>query len=147
MAATSWELYNRAKKKIGNGTISLAGAFKIQLHNSASNASALTISKAASVSNEISATGTYVAGGKAMTTVAWTVGASAKQYKFDTDDVIWTASGAAMNNIKFGVIRNSTSAANGHVLCKSKLTTAQFTLATNNILTIQMNASGIFTMA
>ena len=48
MAATAWTLYNKAKKKIGNGTIQLGVQnFKVQLHTSASNASTATLSTAA----------------------------------------------------------------------------------------------------
>ena len=43
MAATAWQLYNSAKKYIGNGTITLgAGVFKMVLAQTASNASTFT---------------------------------------------------------------------------------------------------------
>ena len=39
MAATQWQLYNSAKKYIGNGTITLgAGVFKMVLAETSSNA-------------------------------------------------------------------------------------------------------------
>jgi hypothetical protein len=143
MAATAWLLYNEAKKYIGNGTIVLGTtALKCKLTTSASNASTFTLSTLASVTSEISATGGYVANGKALTTLAWTVGASAKQYKFDADDLVYTASGAALTNVKFAVIGVS----GGKALCWSRLSTSQFTVTSGNTLTIQMNASGIFTL-
>ena len=44
MAATAWQLYNKAKQYIGNGTITLgAGVFKMLLATSASNASTFTL--------------------------------------------------------------------------------------------------------
>lgn len=148
MAATAWALYNKAKKKIGNGTIALdAGIYRLALHNSASNASVATLSLWTSVNNEISATGGYVR--KSITNRIWTTGSSAAQYKFDGDDVIFTASGAALggvNGIKYGVIATSTSAGGGHALCWSKLSTAAFSVSSGNTLTVQMNASGIFTL-
>ena len=53
MAATAWQLYNSAKKYIGNGTITLgAGVFKMVLAQTASNASTFTLSTYASVTNE-----------------------------------------------------------------------------------------------
>ena len=65
MAASAWQLYNSAKKYIGNGTITLgAGVFKMLLARSASNTSTFTLSTYASITNEISATGGYVTGGK-----------------------------------------------------------------------------------
>jgi hypothetical protein len=143
MAATAWSIYNLAKKYIGNGTIQLGvNVFKVQLHTSASNASTFTISTAASVSSEVSNGNGYTTGGKSLTSVVWTVGASAKQYKFDSADPVWTATGGNIANIKFAVIKNSA----GKLVCWSRLTTSQFTLTTNNTLTLTMNASGIFTL-
>jgi len=143
MAATAWLLYNKAKKNIGNGTLVLGTtAFKLKLTTSASNASTFTLSTFASVSNEISARGGYVANGKALASMIWTVGASAKQHKFSSADVVFTASGSSLINVKFAVIGFS----GGKCLCWSKLSTAQFTITSPNTLTIAMNASGIFTM-
>lgn len=143
MPASAWVLYNEAKKYIGNGTIVLGtSAMKLKLCTSASNASTLTLSTFASINNEISARGGYVAGGRALATLAWTVGASAKQYKFDADDLVFTASGSSLINVKYAVIGMSGSKA----LCWSKLSTSQFTVTSPNTLTIQMNSAGIFTM-
>lgn len=143
MAASAWSIYNLAKKYIGNGTLVLGTtAFKLKLTKSASNASTFTLSTFASVNNEISARGGYAANGRALASMIWTVGASAKQYKFNSADVVFTASGSALNNIKYAVIGVS----GGKALCWSKLTTSQFTVASPNTLTIQMNASGIFTV-
>ena len=144
MAATAWSLYNKAKMYIGNGTIQLATtAVKMKLTTSASNASTFTLSTFASITNEISARGGYVAGGRALASLIWTTGASAKQMKFNSADLVFTASGSALNNVKFAVIGVS----GGKALCWSKLSTSQFTITSPNTLTIQMNASGIFTMA
>lgn len=143
MAATAWSIYNLAKKYLGNGTIQLGvNVLKVQLHTSASNASTFTLSTAASVSNEVSNGNGYTTGGKSLTSVVWTVGASAKQYKLDSADPVWTATGGNIANIKFAVIKNSA----GKAICWSRLTTSQFTLTTNNTLTLTMNASGIFTL-
>lgn len=146
MAATAWTLYDKAKKKIGNGTIKLGvDTFKVQLHQSTSNASTSTLSLATSVTNEVANGNGYTTGGQALASVTWTVGASAAQYAFDAADPIWTATGGAINNIKFAVIRNS-AGGSAQALCWSRLTTLQFNLTQNNTLTIQMNASGIFTL-
>lgn len=143
MAATAWTLYNRAKYFIGNGTLQLGTTtFKLKLCTSASNAETLTVSTFAGVTQEISIRGGYVANGKALTTMVWNTGASAKQYKFDADDVVFTASGSSLINVKYAVIGVS----NGKVLCYSKLSTSAFTITSPNTLTIQMNSAGIFTM-
>jgi hypothetical protein len=51
MAASAWQLYNSAKKYIGNGVITLgAGTFKMALARSASNTSAFTLDAFGSLS-------------------------------------------------------------------------------------------------
>jgi hypothetical protein len=144
MAASAWQIYNKSKKYIGNGTIVLGTtALKMKLTTSASNASTFTLSTFASITNEISARGGYVAGGRALGGLAWTVGASAKSYKFDSTDLVFTASGSALNNVKFAVIGTS----GAKCLCWSKLSTAQFTVTNGNTLTVQMNSLGVFTLS
>ena len=151
MAASAWQLYNKAKQSIGNGTITLgAGVFKMVLATSASNASTFTLSTYASVTNEISATGGYVTGGKDLVpaTALWTVGASAKQYKFtmSTVGLAFTASGASLTNIKYAILRNSTGATAGRLLCFCQLSSSQFTVTSPNTLTVLPAATGIFTL-
>ena len=151
MAASAWQLYNEAKKYIGNGTITLgAGVFKMVLARSASNASTFTLSAYSELTNEISATGGYTTGGKNLVpaTAQWTVGASAKQYKFtySTIGLTFTASGASLTNVKFAVIRNSTGAGAGRLLCWCQLSSSQFTVTSPNTLTILPAATGVFTL-
>lgn len=143
MAASAFSIYNLAKKYIGSGTIVLGTtALKAKLTTSASNASTFTLSTFASITNEISARGGYVAGGRALASLLWTVGRSAKEYKFNAADLVFTASGSSLVNVKFFVIGVS----GGKALCWSKLSTAQFTVTSPNTLTVQFNAIGIFTM-
>jgi hypothetical protein len=151
MAASAWQLYNQAKKYIGNGTITLgAGVFKMVLARSTSNASTFTISTYASLTNEISATGGYTTGGKNLVpaTGIWTVGASAKQQKFtySTIGLTFTASGAPLTDVKYAVIRNSTGAGAGKLLCFCQLSSSQFTVTSPNTLTILPAATGVFTL-
>jgi hypothetical protein len=148
MAAQAWKVYNLAKKKIGNSSLSLASTvYRITLHTSASNAATLTLGTYASVTGEVTSGNGYSSSGKALTSERWTVGASAKQYMFDVGDVIWTATGGAINNIKFAVIWLSGASAGGrHLLCNASLTSTQFNLSTNNTLTIQMASTGVLTL-
>jgi hypothetical protein len=155
MAAGTWKIYAKAKKLIGAGTITLgAGVFKMSLHRTSASAAILVLSTRstfASIPAEISATGGYATGGRNLVpaTAQWTVGASAKQYKFTytTAGLVFTASGAALNNIRYGLIRNSTGAGAGKVLCFCTLSTAAFTIASGNTLTISPAATGVFTLA
>jgi len=151
MAATAWQLYNSAKKYIGNGTITLgAGVFKMVLAQTASNASTFTLSTYASVTNEVAAAGGYVTGGRDLVpaTAQWTVGASAKQQKFTMSAVglAFTASGASLVNIRYAILRNSTGAAAGKLLCFCQLSSSQFTVTSPNTLTVLPAATGIFTL-
>jgi|TARA_R110000764_G_scaffold68094_1_gene141423 hypothetical protein len=151
MAATAWQLYNEAKKYIGNGTITLgAGVFKMVLAQSASNASTLTFSIYTQINNEVANAGGYITGGRNLVpaTSQWTVGASAKQMKFTqtTAGLTFTASGANLVNIKYAIIRNSVSGSDGKLLCFCRLSSSQFTVTTPNTLTIIPAATGIFTL-
>jgi len=147
MAASAWQLYNSGKRYIGNGTIELGvGNFKMALLTSASNTSTFTLSTFASLTSEISATGGYVTGGKALNpaTGQWTTGASAKQMKFtySTIGVTFTASGAPLTNVKYAVIYQS----GGKLLCFCQLSSTQFTVASPNTLTVLPAATGVFTL-
>jgi len=148
MAAGAWTVYNKAKKKIGNGTLKLdATVYRITLHTSAMR-TALTLSTYASLSGEVAEANGYSSSGKALANEVWTAGASAGQYKFDADDQFWSANGGAISNIKYAAIWLSAASAGGrHVLCRSLLSSAQFSISSGNRMTIQMNASGILTLA
>lgn len=155
MAAGTWKIYAKAKKLIGAGTITLgAGVFKMVLLRTSASATILVLSTRstfASIAGEISATGGYVAGGRNLppATAKWTVGASAKQYKFTytTIGLVFTANGGPLTNVRYALIRNSTGAGAGKVLCFCTLSTAAFTIATGNTLTISPAATGVFTLA
>jgi hypothetical protein len=149
MAAGAWTVYNLGKKKIGNTSINLAGTvFRMSLHTSASNANTATLGVYNSVTSEVTEANGYSSSGKAMTGEVWTVGASAGSYKFDADDIFWSANAGTIPNIKFAVIWLSAAAsASRHLLCRSQLSTSQFTISSGNRLTIAMNASGILTLA
>jgi hypothetical protein len=148
MAAQAWKFYNLAKKKIGNGTISLASTvMRISLVTSASNFATRTIGTFASLTNEIADGNGYSTSGKSLTGEVWTVGASAQQYKWDADDVVWTGTGGAIANIKGAVIWLSGASAGGrHLVAFASLTSNQFTLASGNTLTVQFNSAGIATL-
>jgi hypothetical protein len=147
MAAGAWTVYNEAKKYIGAATLNLTTAKRITLHTSASNANTATLSIFSELTSEVTSGTGYSSSGKALANVAWTQGASAGAYKFDADDPVWTATGGSIANIKFAVISNTSGGATGKLLCRSQLTSAQFTLASGNTLTLQMNASGIIVLS
>lgn len=158
MAAGTWKIYAKAKSYLSGAaspTITLgAGVFKMSLHRASASAAILVLSTRstfASIPGEISALGGYVAGGRNLVpaTGQWVVGASAKQYKFtySTIGLVYTASGASLKNIKYALIRNSTGAGAGKVLCFCTLSTAAFSITSPNTLTILPPATGVFTLA
>ena len=151
MAASAWQLYNSAKSHIGNGTITLgAGVFKMVLAKAASNASTFTLSVYGSLTNEVAAAGGYITGGRNLVpaTAQWVQGASAKQQKFTMSSIglAFTASGASIVDIKYAIIRNSTGTTAGKLLCWCQLSSANFTVASPNTLTVLPATTGIFTL-
>jgi hypothetical protein len=153
MAAGAWKCFNRAKKFIGNGTLSLsATTFRMCLATSASNlktsGSGKPLINRTSLTGQVTSTLGCPVLGKALTGELWTTGASAKQIKFDTDDLIFTATTSAIANIKYAVIfLTGASAGAQKLLCYSTLTTSQITsLAIGNTLTVQMASGGVLTL-
>lgn len=156
MAAGAWKIFTRAKRNLCTTStgIHLDGVFKMALCRASASAALLGysntgISAWSQVPGEISARGGYAAAGRSIPAIKWTVGASTKQMKFSftTAGLVFTASGSALNNIKYAVIRNSVSAAGGKLLCFCTLSTAAFTITSPNTLTILPAATGVFTLA
>lgn len=163
-AAGAWKIYTRAKRIIGTGGNAMTangitlgvGVFKLTLHRPSASANILRvtnggISTFASVLGECSARGRYVAGGLALAPVTgrWTVGQSTKAMKFTYTTAGWvvTASGSTISNIKYAVIRTSSGAGAGKVVCFCTLTATAFNLTSPNTLTIIPDANGVFALA
>jgi hypothetical protein len=146
VAASAWTVFPRAIKAIGAGSISLSAAeFRLSLHKTSASAALLTdISVASQVGFEISATGGYAAGGKSLASPLWTVGTSAGAYKWDATDLVFTASGASLNNVRYAVIKTSVTPASGLLVAFCALSTAAFTVNNGNTATVQINSLGIF---
>ena len=147
MAATAWQIYNKAKLNLGNGTIKLGvDNFKMFLTRTTSNVSTLTLSTFAEITGEISATGGYTSGGRALVPAVgqWVVGSAANKYKFtiSTVGLAFTASGASLTNIRNAGIQNAA----GKLLCYCQLSSSQFTVASPNTLTVLPAGAGIFTL-
>jgi len=146
MATSAFRVYNSAKKYLLTGGIDLdTSVIMATLIGNGGNASDYTLSVIGSVSGSASGGG-FAA--KSLTGVTVGSGASAKVIKFDASDLVWTASGSAIDSIKHLVLYVSGLSAGAHKLLGwVLLTSTAFTLSTNNTLTIQWNASGIFTLS
>lgn len=147
MAATAWSFYNSFREYLGNGQFDLDGTgtgFYMALHTSAAsaNVNTKTLSTQASLGNEVSNGNGYATGGASVTARTWASVATDK-YRFDSTACVWTATGGTIANIKYAVIYQ----AGGKLVCFSRLTTSQFTLAQDNTLTVTPSASGIFELA
>ena len=143
MAAGNFFVYNEAKKYLLTADLDLdAAAMRIKLvkGTAAANVSDFTRSTFASITgapSNLKAPAT-----KSLTGLLITAGASAKAIKFDATDPVFTASGGTATSIQYAVIGIS----GGKALCWCKLSTASFPVTAGNTLTIQLNASGIFTL-
>lgn len=149
MGVGAWTFYNEAKKYLGSADIDLNGStFRMSLFTSASNADTATLSTIGEITNELTEANGYSSSGKALTGVTWTVGGSPSQYRFNSSALFWSANGGTISNIKFAVIWiTGASAAARKILCRSQLSTAQFSLAAGNRLTITPSANGIFELS
>lgn len=146
MAAGNFIVYDSFKLWIGDGTFDMdADTFKILL-TSNSYTPALTHSVLADITNEVANGNGYTTGGATLGSVTWTKSGSTTT--FDAADPTWTASGGSFGPARKGVIYKS-GTANAHVsplVCYCILDSADITITDTNTLTIQLNASGIFTI-
>jgi len=142
MAATAWAFFNSFRENMGGATAwDLAGTTD-GFQAASTNANDQTLSTYASIGSEVANGNGYATGGISVTSRTWASVATDK-YRFDATAVIWTATGGTIPNIKYAVIYKS----GGALVCMSKLTTSQFTLAEDNTLTVTPSATGIFELA
>lgn len=134
MAATAFEFYNSFKSALARGLVDLSGtntSFKLRLFTSASNAATATLVTAGQLTGEV-ASSSYPAKGKALT-VNFSVKTTTSTYSFNFATVVFTASGTAINNVKYAVIATQTASI---LVCWSQLTTAEYNVALNGTLVI-----------
>lgn len=145
-AAGKWKLYNSAKADIGDGVIDLGShTFKIALFTSASNANTLTNATLASLTNQVANANGYITGGNTLASVTW--GQTGGVATFDAADSVWTAAGGSIT-ARYAVIYDDTSASDSLLaVCLLDTAPADVTATDGNTLTIQFNASGIFTLS
>ncbi len=146
MAASAWRVYNTAKIYLLTGDLDLnAATMRIKLikGTAAANVSDYTRSTWASLV-ALTAPGNIPASAvQSLTGLVVASGASAKIIKFDATDPVFTASGGSATSIQYAVI----GASGGKALAWCKLSASPFAVTTGNTVTVQMNASGIFTLS
>tara|TARA_R110002096_G_scaffold117444_1_gene254591 strand:+ start:79 stop:507 length:429 start_codon:yes stop_codon:yes gene_type:complete len=142
MAADAWVIHDRFKEYMGDNTIDMDGdAWEVRLYTSASNIATTSIGDATTATNELSGSG-YTA-----QTVAGTWNRVTSTVTFDSADAAYTASGGSIT-ARFAAVIDTTTTPD-EVVCHSLLdnTPADVTVTDGNTLTVQMNASGIFTLS
>lgn len=142
MAAT-FTFYNSFSEFVGDGTIDLdTHTFKVMLVSSSYTFSAAHTVKT-DITNELSTANGYTAGGATLGSVTWN--RSSNVTTFDAADTVWTASGGSIT-ARRAIIYDDT-ATNDELVASILLdnTPADVTATDGNTLTLQWNASGIFT--
>jgi hypothetical protein len=151
MAAGAWKLFWYAKRNLGKAALNIntGATLKLSLHKTAASANLLSgnCSTFGSIGNEISTKTGYAAYGKAIPNIKWTNSGSVMKFTYTATGLIFTATLSAINTIRYAVIRTSTGAGAGNVICYCALSTAEFTLANPNTLTILPASGGVFTLA
>jgi hypothetical protein len=140
-------MYNEAKLSLCDGTIDLdSHNFRMALFLYTSNCGSATLSTAqyATLTNQHANANGYVTAGE-LTAATWT--RATGTCTFDVADVTWTAAGGSIV-ARFAVLYDDT-ATNKNLLCFCLLdsTPADVTVTTGNQLTVQISASGVFTLA
>jgi hypothetical protein len=142
--AASITFYNSFREFVADGTIDLdTHTFKVMLVSSSYTFSAAHTVKT-DITNELSTANGYTAGGATLTSVTW--GHSGGTATFDAADTVWSASGGSIT-ARRAVIYDDTAASDELVASVLLDTTpADVTATDGNTLTLQWNASGIFTI-
>lgn len=148
MAAGAFQMYHSFKTELGNGTMVLEEAstedtFKIALFKTTHTPVIATDSSYTSLTNEVANGLGYSTGGYTLVTPTWDL--SAGTVTFDAADPYWDASGGSIVG-RYAVIYDDTHATK-QLICYSDLDASSVTVTDGNRLTIQFNASGIFTLA
>ncbi len=150
MAADSWKAYDIAREEIGAGDVDLDDdSFKLSLYLSTSDAATLGAvnSGDADLTNEHANANGYTTGGIALTTV-WTIATATMTFDY-TNSPVWTASGGSIV-ARFAVLYDDTAASPtaDTLICMTTLDNApaDVTVTTGNTLTVDANASGVFTL-
>lgn len=140
-AAGAWTFTNGGRTSLLNGTFDIdSDTWKMALFLSTSNIGAASTTYAG-VTNEHANANGYTTGGIAVTLTL--AGTTTVTVDISTDPT-WTASGGSIV-ARFAVIYE----VSGNVLCYCLLdsTPADVTVTDGNTLTVQINASGVFTLA
>lgn len=141
MAADAWVVHDKWKEKLHKGDVDTdTDTFEVRLYTSASNIATTSLADASAATNEVSGNG-YSAQSSAIS-VSETGGVTT----LDAADVVYAASGGSIT-ARYAALVDTTLTPD-EIVCHSLLdnTPADVTVTDGNNLTIQMNASGVYTV-
>lgn len=142
MAAGTLTLYDSVAELIADGTIDLdTHTFKLQLHTSSYTPNVATQSTTSDLTNEVSNANGYTTGGATLASVTW--GQTGGVATFDSDPVVWNATGAGITARYAVLVDSSNNYLVGYFLLDA--TPADVTTTAGNSLTITPS-SGWFTL-
>ncbi len=145
--AASITFYQNWKEALNDVALRSA-TLKVTLHTSTYTPSASTHAVYADLTNELSTANGYTNGGASLASVVWNQ--TSGTANLDAADTTWTASGGSIV-ARYAVLRavgtfnSQVDPLIAYILLDT--TPADVTTTTGNTLTLQWNASGIFTLA
>lgn len=151
MAITTFTVFNKARKKLGDGTIDLdTHTFKVMLCGSSQSIAAnfagtSTDCRKADLTGELSTANGYTAAGATLGSVTWTE--SSGVITFDAADTAWTLTGAGIT-YKYIIIYDDTATNDdllGFVNVDDSGGSATISPAAG-VHTVTWNASGLFSL-
>lgn len=142
--AVTFTYYDHFLEVLGDGTLDMdTDSFKLALLDNTHIFNAVNTIFADVSADEIAAGNGYIAGGNVLTSVTYVQ--TAGVVKFDSDDVIFTASGGPIATSRFAVLYDTTAA---NALLGLIDMDADKTPGDGDTLTIQFDAgNGLFTIA
>ena len=143
MAADAWKIYDSFKEKMSDGTLDLDNdTFKCALFLS-THTPAQTDDTYAALANEVANGLGYTTAGVALASVTWVEAAGT--ITFDAADISWTASGGSIV-ARYAIIYDTT-VDQLVAMCLMDNAPADVTVTDGNTLTLQLSASGVFTVS
>jgi hypothetical protein len=141
MAASAWTFFDEFRIDLGQGVYNLdTDNIDIHLFTTAASANINNdgLSTLGSIGSEVASAAGYSQSGKLLT-ATYSVGDNSGQARFDFSDVVFTANGGTISNIRYALlVRRGASGKDGAglVIARAALTTTQSPLGSGSTLTV-----------
>ena len=151
MPADAWVMHDSIKEYIGDGTVDLdADSFRINLYLVTSDIATTSENAIATITNQHASANGYTQDTEAINAPTWVESAGTVTFDVSGADPAWTASTGSIIARFAGIYDDTvTTPVIDPLVCHSLLDNSpdDVTVTDGNTLTIQMNASGVFTVA